>query len=92
MKINLPNLERLTLELDSTLDQVDQLRPFVGMPSLKGRIFNISEKGVEFILKTKEQWPDEMEFDFVDDVSEELRLKLESEFNAKSSALNHYEN
>lgn len=85
LKMNLPNLESLTLELDSRLDQVDQLRPFVGLPSLKGSIFNISEEGAEFILKTKEQWPDYMEFDFVDDVSEELRLKLESEFNAKSS-------
>ena len=53
-KINFPNLERLTLKLDSALGQIDQLKPFVGMPSLEGKIFNLSKEGAEFILKTKQ--------------------------------------
>jgi hypothetical protein len=83
LKINLPHLERLTLKLDTTIDQVDQLKPFLGMASLEGNIINLSNEGAEFILKTKSQWPENTGFEFLDDVSEELRANLKSEFNAK---------
>ncbi len=83
LRINLPNLERLTLTLDSTLDHVDQLKPFVGLPSLEAKLFNLSKEGAEYILKTKKQWPKNMEFVFLDDVSKELQMKLESAFNAE---------
>jgi len=42
--------------------QEEQLQPFVGLPSLKSvRIFDLSIEGAEFILRTKEQWPEDME-------------------------------
>ena len=74
-------LETVGLYLDWTIPQVEQLKPFLGLPALKKATINgRSTEGADFILKTKAQWPKMVEFDFQDDVPEELRKKLESEF------------
>ena len=79
--IDMSKLETVGLYLDWTIPQVEQLKPFLGLPALKKATINgLSTEGAEFILKTKAQWPKMVEFDFQDDVPEELRKKLESEF------------
>ena len=67
--IDMSKLESLSLRLDHTLSQKEQLQPFVGLPSLKSaRITGLSIEGAEFILATKEQWPEEMVLEFRDDI------------------------
>ncbi|MFK7769577.1 MAG: hypothetical protein AB8B55_20365 [Mariniblastus sp.] len=81
LQLDLPNLRVLELELDSTLDQVDQLRVFVGSPLLEDvRISNLSKEGAEFILKTRDKWPKAMDLNFRDGVPEELQEQFETEF------------
>ena len=81
LNISFPKLESLYIELDSTLDQVDQLKIFTGLQSLKtGNISNLSTGGAEYILKTKDQWPTDMHLDYLDDVTDELKAKLDEAF------------
>jgi len=84
LDIDMSRLKDLRLELDWRIPQTEQLKPFVGLPSLKfASISYLTAEGAEFILETKSRWPNAMEFDYSDDVSEELRQKLESEFDAE---------
>ena len=47
------------------MSQQEQLQPFVGLPALKtAKITELSIEGAEFLLRTKEQWPEEMELIF----------------------------
>ena len=59
--IDISKLESLELNLEPMISQVEQLQPFVGLPSLKtANISGLSTEGAEFILSTKEQWPEDM--------------------------------
>ena len=79
--IDLSKLETLGLTLDPTISQVEQLQPFVGLPSLKtANITDLTTEGAEFILSTKQQWPADMILEFYDDdwllkKTNELRLR-----------------
>ena len=81
LSINLPNLESLNIDLDSTLDQVDQLEAFKDMQSLnRCSISNLSTSGAEYMLETIDRWPSDTHLDFDDDVPVDVRKKLESKF------------
>lgn len=83
LDIDMSELKELRLDLDWTISQADQLRQFMGLPSLEeASISGLTAEGAEFILKTKSRWPKAMEFYYSDDVSEKLRQELESEFDA----------
>ena len=79
--IDISKLESLELNLEPMISQVEQLQPFVGLPSLKtANISGLSTEGAEFILSTKEQWPEDMILEFYNDdwlrkEADELRLR-----------------
>ena len=81
MRVNItadfPHLQRLSLELCSALDQESQLKSFCELESLEEvKLTGLSVKGIDFMLKTKEQWPRKVEFEFEDDVSDESKELL----------------
>ena len=79
--IDLLQLELITLKLDSELSQEEQLRPFIGLSPSRGiYVYKVSTKGAEFILNSPTSWPKRLKFGFLDDVSDELRKKLEAKF------------
>ena len=66
--IDMSKLESLALRLNTAISQEEQLQPFVGLPSLKiASISRLSIEGAEFLLSTKEQWPENMEVRLVGD-------------------------
>ena len=78
---DLRNLEEIRLGLDPAISQVEQLEPFLGLPSLKwASISGLSAEGAEFIFETKTKWPQVMLFAYLDGVPDELKQKLESQF------------
>ena len=81
MRVNImadfPHLQRLSLGLCPTLDQESQLKSFCELESLEEvKLTGLSVKGIDFMLKTKEQWPRKVEFEFEDDVSDESKELL----------------
>ena len=63
--IDMSKLESLVIRLDDAMSQQEQLQPFVGLPALKtAKITELSIEGAEFLLRTKEQWPEDMELIF----------------------------
>ena len=74
---NYPHLKKLNLCLTSWFDQESQLKPFCKLDSLEEVLLcGVSTTGVEFMLKTKEQWPRQVEFEFESDVSQESKELL----------------
>ena len=66
--IDMSKLESLALRLNTAISQEEQLQPFVGLPSLKiASISRLSIEDAEFLLSTKEQWPENMEVRLVGD-------------------------
>ena len=69
--IDMSKVESLVLRLNHTVSQEEQLQPFVGLPSLKAaKITELSIEGAEFLLRTKEQWPKNLEVSLEDDYSD----------------------
>ena len=76
-----PHLKRLTLSLSTTLDQASQLKSFRGLNSLEeAKLVSLSQPGVDFLLKTKEEWPRKIEFEFTPNVSEASKELLWQHF------------
>jgi len=76
-----PHLKRLTLSLSTTLDQASQLKSFRGLNSLEEvKLGDLSQPGVDYMLKTKENWPRKIEFKFTPDVSEVSKKLLWQHF------------
>ena len=74
---NFPHLKKLDLSLTNWFDQGSQLKPFCGLDSLEEVFMDgVSSTGVDFMLKTKEQWPRKVEFLFDSDVSQESKELL----------------
>ena len=72
-----PHLKRLTLDLDISLDEESQLKSFCGLESLEEvKLTGISADGVNFMLKTKKQWPRKVEFEFLNNVTDESKELL----------------
>lgn len=75
------HLEEIRLGLNPAISAKEQLEPFVGLPSLKwASIAGLSTEGAAFILETKTKWPKVMLLAYLDEVPEELKQKLDSEF------------
>ena len=76
-----PHLKRLTLHLDTTLDQEPQLKSFRGLNSLEEvKLVDLSQSGVDYMLKTTEAWPRKIEFEFKPNVSEASKELLWQHF------------
>lgn len=75
-------LKRLDAILDPELDQESQLKAFCGLETLEQvELYELSQVGVDFLVKTKEQWPDDIYLDFDEEVTEESRRLLIDHFN-----------
>ena len=78
-----PHLKRLSLHLDREMDEESQLKSFCDLPSLEEvRISGISQEGVNFILKTKEQWPRKVQFEFEQIVADKAKEELDQYFDS----------
>ena len=83
LDIDMSHLKNVDIDLDEKISQSVQLRQFMDLPSLEtASIADLTTEGAEFILATKQRWPRVMAFDPSDDVSDEIRQKLEFEFDA----------
>lgn len=75
------HLESLILELDSALKHPEILQHFCDLPALqKVRIYDLSESGARYILQTRTRWPKNSIFDFAEDVSDDLKSRLQQAF------------
>ena len=83
LDIDMSQLKNVDIVLEERISQSVQLRQFMDLPSLEtASVADLTTEGAELILATKPRWPKVMAFDPSDDVSDELRQKLESEFDA----------